>query len=1376
MTNCSTHRISHTDSKARTHSSTSMNRSRMKTVSRRWLCIVLCLQLVLSMLGGSIGMTASASESVAKEVMIVRYHVGQFGTWFTLANVTDRDIDLSGWKVNDYASASTVNPKWTIPDHTVIKAKSLLIFEKTKGSGTADAAAHGVPVIPLPVTFGLSRGGERLELWNLEDQQVDQLAFKVNFGTRPPLFFVEGGLNIDQGLERVSMVDTDTAEDWRKETGTEASPVVAWSWAPLSGSPSPTAAPVAAKTVFDNTNPSAAKVTGQAGAVEADSVVKLYSSADKSTVLATTNATAAGAFEATFNNASSLQSIYASAQAGSKPESALTALQAVVLDNTPPSMQSVTPLDGSMGAALDAAVKAVFDEPITAGPKLGDIVIVDAENEPISSVSATVAGHELVIAHAALKSSKSYTVKVPAGAVNDTAGNGNVEPIQWTFTTIPEVKTSAHVAMELSKSAVKPGETLDLAVMLDDYAHVYGLQFQVKYDPSKLRVVGSMEPGDVWNDHEQATFVRTVDETAGLITFGGTLVGEAAGMSGDTPMSAAKLTLEAIGSAGTTSLTFPTGSVKAAAHPSTGAIEIVPTVAGSVMVEIEEAAPVEKARIELAADEAVVSIGQPFTVSVNVYQYTNLYGAQLRLSYDAAKLMLQDDDLTRSGIQVKAGTLFNGRDTIELVNEGGEGQVVFASTLQGSGSGVTGHGPSSIVELTFIPTEASDEVELALVPGDLLLAGYPQGSPAQWQLPYELAGNPLTVRIQAGSTDDRIAPEWPEGSELSAEDVTATSVKLSWPVAQDNVAVTGYRLLRDGQTVTSVTYDVYSYVVDSLTADTTYQFELEALDAAGNVSPKLSVVVKTTAEADTQAPTWPQGAKLEADSIGQTSARLKWTQATDNVAVAGYRIERGNVVVATVTDVVYNVTGLWANTSYSYKVTAFDAAGHTSAPLTVQFTTQDDDSGSGGTGGGSGGCCAVEPEKPEASWSKDGQAVSLNDSAIKIVTEAGQATVTVDEKALEEAIKQLEGAGQQLIVSAASTEPKVQFELPADLLAQAVEQSPKAVLVLKSGDVSYELPMSVIGFKQLASELKAELGDLTLRFTVTKPAGAALEQLKAGMDGEMTLLKAAEFTLTLEGAGSSKTVSSFNGTMVTRKFQLDANVNVNELTGVRFDGGKPVFVPTLFTKVGNLVVAHVKSATNSMYGVVQHKQSFPDLASHWSKADVEWLASKLIVQGMSESSFQPDADITRAEFAALLVRALALPAASSGKTFTDVASGEWYSSVVNTASQAGLIEGFEDGSFQPQAKITREQMAVMIARALKHAGKQADSTSSTMERFSDQSKVSVWAKTAMSQTLNAQIMNGMTDTALEPSLNATRAQATVMLKRLLLHVGYMNAN
>ena len=87
---------------------------------------------------------------------------------------------------------------------------------------------------------------------------------------------------------------------------------------------------------------------------------------------------------------------------------------------------------------------------------------------------------------------------------------------------------------------------------------------------------------------------------------------------------------------------------------------------------------------------------------------------------------------------------------------------------------------------------------------------------------------------------------------------------------------------------------------------------------------------------------------------------------------------------------------------------------------------------------------------------------------------------------------------------------------------------------------------------------------------------------------------------------------------------------------------------------------------------------------------------------MSLDKFNPDGEITRAEFAALLVRSLGLNEETDALSFTDVGPDEWYTGVIGAAVSSGLINGYKDGTFRPDALISREQMVTMIRSVVTH--------------------------------------------------------------------------
>jgi hypothetical protein len=175
---------------------------------------------------------------------------------------------------------------------------------------------------------------------------------------------------------------------------------------------------------------------------------------------------------------------------------------------------------------------------------------------------------------------------------------------------------------------------------------------------------------------------------------------------------------------------------------------------------------------------------------------------------------------------------------------------------------------------------------------------------------------------------------------------------------------------------------------------------------------------------------------------------------------------------------------------------------------------------------------------------------------------------------------------------------------------------------------------------------------------------------------------------------------------------------------------------------------------------------FSDVStSYWGYDAISSLSSKGIVSGYPDGTFKPNATITRAEFATMLVKALGLDTTGTTGEFTDVTADSWYYGSVNAAVSAGLASGMGNNLFAPNALITREQMSVMVTKAL---GTKAPTTDGTeLNAFSDKSVVSSWAVSGMTEAVKAGIISGMTADTLAPQADATRAQAAAMIYKML---------
>ncbi len=173
---------------------------------------------------------------------------------------------------------------------------------------------------------------------------------------------------------------------------------------------------------------------------------------------------------------------------------------------------------------------------------------------------------------------------------------------------------------------------------------------------------------------------------------------------------------------------------------------------------------------------------------------------------------------------------------------------------------------------------------------------------------------------------------------------------------------------------------------------------------------------------------------------------------------------------------------------------------------------------------------------------------------------------------------------------------------------------------------------------------------------------------------------------------------------------------------------------------------------------------FTDIAGHWGAEAIQYVCGAGLMNGIGGSLFDPDGTLTRGMMATILHRMAGSPEADGKSRFSDVAEGSWYSDAVAWAAASGIVKGFEDGSFRPEQKVTREEIAVMLRRYADHwqldTGKTAD-----LSTFRDAGTVSDWAKVDLAWANAEGLITGKANGILEPGGDATRAEAATIIMR-----------
>ncbi|MFS0836679.1 S-layer homology domain-containing protein [Paenibacillus sp. 1P03SA] len=336
------------------------------------------------------------------------------------------------------------------------------------------------------------------------------------------------------------------------------------------------------------------------------------------------------------------------------------------------------------------------------------------------------------------------------------------------------------------------------------------------------------------------------------------------------------------------------------------------------------------------------------------------------------------------------------------------------------------------------------------------------------------------------------------------------------------------------------------------------------------------------------------------------------------------------------------------------------------------------------------------------------------------------------------------------------------------------ENSDNKQITVRNGSAVYYVPLAAINYDSLASSLSVGTNDLYIRVTVkfvSESMRSTMQTEAAAMGGKI-IGTPADFHLEAATSAGKTSMINTGNVYVPRSLNFDTVLNQAKTTAFLYNETTKTmtFVPAFYTFSDGKTDVMVKRQGNSIYGVLELNKTFSDIKGHWAESNITMLANKLVIDGVTNTTFQPDRSVTRAEFAAMLVRSLGIQNTGASSTFKDVVSNQWYADVVATATKLKLVDGYEDGTFRPNNQITREELSAMVVRALSYAGVNTSTEitkgQAMLTKFNDSHKI-VWAKDEIAAALSLGIIDGMTSTTIEPLQQATRAQSATMLKRFL---------
>ncbi len=595
-------------------------------------------------------------------------------------------------------------------------------------------------------------------------------------------------------------------------------------------------------------------------------------------------------------------------------------------------------------------------------------------------------------------------------------------------------------------------------------------------------------------------------------------------------------------------------------------------------------------------------------------------------------------------------------------------------------------------------------------------------------------------------------------------------VNLNWNTVTGATYYNLYIATASGQyneseavTVTSATYSV-----QNLINGTTYYFTVKAGNAGG-----LSAMSNEASATPAKVPQAPTNVTAVA---GDGRATVTFTPPTDDGGnpITGYEVTAapGNVVVYGSSSPIV-ITGLSNGTSYTFTVKAITAAGKSSS--SVESNSVVPRSSSSGESGTSSPPASATPETTNKGVDilVNGKVENAGTAATSKRNNQSVTTILVDQKKLEDKLA-AEGQGAVVTIPVHTKSDVVIGELNGQMVKSM--ENKQAIVAIKTNEATYTIPAQQIQIGDIADKLgkSIALQDIKVQIEIAAPTADTSKIVEnAAVKGTFTIMvPPLDFTIRAIYGNTSVEVSKFNA-YVERTIAIPAGVDPNKITtGVVVDpDGTVRHVPTKITVIDGQYYAQINSLTNSTYSVVWHPLEFLDVANHWAKAAVNDMGSRMVIDGTGGNLFSPDRDITRAEFAAIVVRGLGLKLEKGPTAFSDVKTSDWFSSAINTAYAYQLIGGFEDGTFRPNDKLTREQAMTILARAMTITGLKAKlsakSEETTLRPYEDATNVSGWALSSVADSVQAGLVSGRSSAKLAPKAHITRAEVATIIQRLL---------
>ncbi|WP_164821573.1 S-layer homology domain-containing protein [Paenibacillus koleovorans] len=360
--------------------------------------------------------------------------------------------------------------------------------------------------------------------------------------------------------------------------------------------------------------------------------------------------------------------------------------------------------------------------------------------------------------------------------------------------------------------------------------------------------------------------------------------------------------------------------------------------------------------------------------------------------------------------------------------------------------------------------------------------------------------------------------------------------------------------------------------------------------------------------------------------------------------------------------------------------------------------------------------------------------------------------------------------------------------IPASILTSLEGKNAAFFIEIKTPYGSYQVPVNLAslipGLKEWVEKNNLKAEEISFKITLTDKSGD--KELQAafanGLPNGKVMGAMVDFHIDILNAKTGQTIGTADqfSKMLTRVIPLPKPItSMPEHWGAfRYNetAKKLEFVPAKSVQTDGVWYVMIRSDSNSAYVVAENATSFTDVQKHWAQLLVEQAAAKGLVEGGGGGRYNPDNAVSRAEFAAMLVRALGRGAAYVGSAapYDDVHPGAWYFGAVAAAKELGLL-GFASGNrFMPDQPLTREEMASMLAAVMVLQEAPIAKEMVNLDGYKDIGKVDASYLEDVRLMVKFRIMTGTGEDTFSPKGETTRAQAAVVFIRTLRQLGMID--